>query len=202
MANVEHSALTGSNLHESKGVSTAAVSTVYVADGAGSGAWATLAKASLASTAKSFTDQLFHLRQTAASGTGGGTLSASTWTKRTITSVTNDISGASVAAGVITLPAGTYWIDATVQTYACHRTKSRLRNTTDGTTDLIGLSCADGDTGISSPGILRGRVIIAGTKNFEIQSWASNGEPTYGQGANVSSGDLEVYVDACIWKTA
>lgn len=34
-----HSTLTGSDLHESKGVSTALSGTVYVANGAGSGAW-------------------------------------------------------------------------------------------------------------------------------------------------------------------
>jgi len=39
MANVAHSTLTGANLHEPKGVAAATVGTVYVADGAGSGAW-------------------------------------------------------------------------------------------------------------------------------------------------------------------
>ena len=39
MANVQHSALTGSDLHEPKGASGASADTVYVADGAGSGAW-------------------------------------------------------------------------------------------------------------------------------------------------------------------
>lgn len=39
MANVAHSALTGSNLHEPKGIATAAAGTVYIADGAASGAW-------------------------------------------------------------------------------------------------------------------------------------------------------------------
>ncbi len=39
MPNVAHSALTGSNLHEPKGVASASANTVYVADGAGSGAW-------------------------------------------------------------------------------------------------------------------------------------------------------------------
>jgi hypothetical protein len=34
-----HSALTGADLHEPKGVATAAVGEVYVADGLGSGAW-------------------------------------------------------------------------------------------------------------------------------------------------------------------
>lgn len=36
---LEHSALTGDQLHEPKGVATAASGEVYVADGAGSGSW-------------------------------------------------------------------------------------------------------------------------------------------------------------------
>lgn len=39
MPTVAHSALTDPNLHESKGVASAAAGTVYVANGAGSGAW-------------------------------------------------------------------------------------------------------------------------------------------------------------------
>jgi len=39
MATVQHSALTDPNLHEPKGVSTAASGKVYVANGSGSGAW-------------------------------------------------------------------------------------------------------------------------------------------------------------------
>lgn len=36
---VAHSALTGANLHEPKGVASASSGQIYVADGAGSGAW-------------------------------------------------------------------------------------------------------------------------------------------------------------------
>lgn len=39
MANVSHASLTGSSLHEPKGADSAAVNTVYVSDGAGSGSW-------------------------------------------------------------------------------------------------------------------------------------------------------------------
>ena len=39
MANVQHSSLTDPNLHEPKGASTAAASTVYMANGSGSGSW-------------------------------------------------------------------------------------------------------------------------------------------------------------------
>lgn len=39
----DHASLTGASLHESKGVATAAINTVYVANGGGSGAWSALA---------------------------------------------------------------------------------------------------------------------------------------------------------------
>lgn len=39
IANVAHSTLTGSNLHEPKGISTAAAGTVYISNGAGTGSW-------------------------------------------------------------------------------------------------------------------------------------------------------------------
>lgn len=45
MTNTAHSTLTGANLHEPKGVATATSGQVYIADGAGSGAWATQAVA-------------------------------------------------------------------------------------------------------------------------------------------------------------
>ena len=39
MANVEHSALTGANIHEPKGIALAGIGDTYVADGGGSGNW-------------------------------------------------------------------------------------------------------------------------------------------------------------------
>lgn len=44
---VQHSSLTGADLHEPKGVATAAAGTVYVANGAGSGTWQDAAAADI-----------------------------------------------------------------------------------------------------------------------------------------------------------
>lgn len=49
MANVQHASLTGADLHEPKGADSASVDTVYVSDGAGSGAWSKLDMDSLTS---------------------------------------------------------------------------------------------------------------------------------------------------------
>lgn len=50
MANVAHSSLTGSDLHEPKGVSTATAGQAYIADGAGSGAWTDIVTATTFTT--------------------------------------------------------------------------------------------------------------------------------------------------------
>lgn len=57
MANVQHSVLSGADLHEPKGVSSAAVKEVYVATGAGSGTWEQMsaAKVSIADAGSHFT---------------------------------------------------------------------------------------------------------------------------------------------------
>ena len=47
---VAHSTLTGANLHEPKGVATASVGQVYVADGAASGAWQKIGTSELDTT--------------------------------------------------------------------------------------------------------------------------------------------------------
>lgn len=47
MANIAHSVLAGVEIHEPKGTDTAALGTVYVADGAGSGSWSSIATSSL-----------------------------------------------------------------------------------------------------------------------------------------------------------
>jgi hypothetical protein len=55
MANVSHASLTGSQLHEPKGAAAAALGTVYVADGAGSGNWANVGTSSFTGMIADFT---------------------------------------------------------------------------------------------------------------------------------------------------
>lgn len=212
MANVEHSALTGSNLHEPKGASTATVSTVYVSDGVGSGAWSTLDVASLASTAKAFQGQLFHTQNKPASGTAAQAYTTSIWNTCTLTtSVTNEITSASLASNQITLPAGTYYLEAISLWYhniqeTPKSGKLRFRNITDGSTPLVGTAFSAGQVGSSDtasaggPVFVRGRFTIASAKIFELQAYPTSAG-SHG-GLAVSSGESEVYSDIAIWKVA
>lgn len=214
MANVEHSLLTGASLHEPKGVESASSGEVYVADGLGTGAWSAL------SGFNAFGGQLLHVRDQRTSGSAAQSLSNVTWEKRDLqTTPTNEISDATLSSSVISLPAGTYYIDATASfsltssaisgTWTVY-SKIRLRNTTDGADLLSGQSnyntgsCTASEDlinhghGVSSNVPLKGRFTLAGTKNIELQSYV-NGSTRLG-GTPISSGSAEVYADVMIWK--
>lgn len=147
--------------------------------------------------------QLLHVREIQTSGTTGSTAAGSaTWATCVINSTpTNEITSASVSSNVISLPAGTYFIDANV-TFGRNGNnivaKLRLRNTSDSTTAILGLNSSVNSTNdILS---LRGRFTIAGTKNHELQIYGSSGGGSAPQA--LSSGESEVYLDAMIWKIA
>lgn len=203
MANVEHSTLTGASLHEPKGIDAAAANRVYVSDGVGSGSWSQVPAAAIVSSANSFEGQLLHLQHLESSGTNGGTLTASTWNKRTLNNeLTNEIASASVASSVISLPAGVYYLEAEATVYAVTGARLRLRNTTDGTTLITGNSVrTSGQTPFTAnTQTIKGRFTLAGTKNLELQNWTESTRNDTGMGIALTTGESEVYANLAIWK--
>lgn len=204
MANVEHSALTGSSLHEPKGVAAASANTVYVADGAASGSWTTVSNSVLASAAKAFQAQLFHIQDQKASGTDGGTFTSGSWQTRTLnTSITNEITSASLAANQITLPSGTYYIEAWGNALQVDSHKIKLYNTTDASDTLLGSSeyCGSGSAQVTKS-VLSGRFTIGSAKVFELRHRCSTTNASNGYGNANTFSVIEVYADVRIWKVA
>lgn len=227
MANVEHSVLTGSDLHEPKGIAAAVANRVYVSNGAASGSWTTVPAAGItAAGVLVFQGQLYHIRDERASGTDGDTFSGSTWNTRALNTERTDDLTITTASNQIPLVAGTYWIQAETGTYFAGSTenggnnfienKLRLRNVTDSTTLLVGLSQKfrhNDDAGGNRQSVeltlnstLSGRFTLGGTKSIELQNWIVNGLSatalaivTKG-GKAASSGEAEVYTDVKIWK--
>jgi hypothetical protein len=77
--------------------------------------------------------------ETQASGTNGGTFTSGSYIKRTLnTTVVNNIAGCSLSSSVITLPAGTFYVNAISPRNNVNKQKTKLRNTTDSTDELIG----------------------------------------------------------------
>ena len=130
------------------------------------------------------------------SGSGGGTPSAGAWNKRDLnTTLRNTLgSDAVLSSSVVALAAGTYvarWVAPHMQIAGM---RTRLRDTTNGTT--LGLSnwnvSGSGDRfhGAQTEGVAV--FTLAGTANIELQYY-SGGSAGSGLGYASSTGEAEVY---------
>jgi hypothetical protein len=110
--------------------------------------------------------------ETQAGATAGGGATAGAFDKRTLnTTVINNIGGCSIASSVITLAtAGTYYLNAKAPAFKTNQSQARLRNTTAGTTIIVGqplyLANADNVAGVS---IVEGFITITASTNIELQ---------------------------------
>ena len=149
------------------------------------------------------------VRDEKADGTHAGVAVALSHQTRTLnTVVENSITGASLAANRVTLPAGTYRVWASAQhnssdtaTSTAH--KIRLRNITAGTTTAIGAGAGSFNYSQSSSTITGFRFSIAATSAFEIQHWINSvGTLSYGLGRAATAGSVEIYAEALFVKEA
>ncbi len=97
---VAHADLTGASLHEPKGASTAAINTLYVADGAGSGAWSKIDSANIDTASILNTNVFFLAVRIADIGTAGNTF-VPIPVNCTLNTVTTVIQGACATADTI-----------------------------------------------------------------------------------------------------
>jgi hypothetical protein len=151
-----------------------------------------------------FESQLLHVRDERANNTQSGSVTSGSWVTRPINTVnTNEISGASLSSNQITLPAGTYYINANGTAYKVNENVIKLRNITDSSDTIIGMAqfAWDGDESTTSS-FLTGRFTIASSKTFELQFRVSITNSTNGFGNKANLGVTEVYTDVQIWKVA
>ena len=158
--------------------------------------------------AGSFEGKLLHIQDQKTSGTGAGTSTSGSFQTRTLNTVaTNEITGASLSSNRITLPAGTYYIQAHAPAFHIKRHKIKLRNITDSSDTLIGTSgFADDFTGggsdieIQTRSFIEGRFTLSGTKSVEIQHRTEISQSNNGFGVACIFGVIEIYTDVKIWK--
>ena len=100
-----------------------------------------------------------------------------------------------MSSNQITLPAGTYLVDATCPAYAVDNHKARLQNITDGQTLLVGMShrSANGNS-TQTQSLINGIIILTAEKTLELQHYCQTTLSTSGFGNPTSiSGVNEVY---------
>jgi hypothetical protein len=109
------------------------------------------------------------------------------------TLIDNTSIGGSLSSNQITLPAGTYKIDASICAFGVYNWKAKLRNVTDSTDVLIGTSTrAENTDGTVTLSVIIGEFTIASSKTFEIQARCLITRAS-GMGISAGFGDNETY---------
>ena len=171
----------------------------FGAASAGAVTWTRIYDRKLSSGVSPIGGRVFHARDQKTANTAGGTFTSGAWQKRDMgTEVTNEIESASLASSQITLPAGTYEIDAWAIGNNVGANKLRLYNTT-GTADLIVGSSGANGAASNMIAVLKGRFALATTSVLELQHRCTSTQATtgFGSAANLDS-KVEVYAEVII----
>lgn len=154
----------------------------------------------------------FVVQDQKSSGTAGGNATTNAWTTAVLnTSITNTITGASLASNKITLPAGTYLIDATKSFTMTKLSRLRFKTADNDSIVRYGNSAYIGDYDANSDQrtetgnnlSVKTIVTVGATTDFVLQyhvsETPSSGFANHGLGSATSlGGTAEVYATVCI----
>jgi len=183
---------------------TAAAGDVMQLVSLGSGNWrcTNYTRASGVPITPAFVDQFLHIQDQKTTGTPGGTFTLGAERTRDLNIVlTNEITGASLALNQITLPAGTYYAEASAPGYKVRFHRVILRDITGSVTKLVGTSQQTSPPAdVQTVAFVSGRFTLSVTSALEIQHRADATHATTGLGFDSDFGPHEVYTDVKIWK--
>ena len=170
------------------------VGTAQIADDA-------ITPAKLSALANPFASQLLHVQDQKSSGNGGAS-SVGFQTRDLNTILTNEITGASLSSNQITLPAGTYYIDAEVPGYRCTRHNAHLNNDTDSRIEVVGTPQYTAEASdVTNCSFINGRFTISAQKNFSITHYFDLANAN-GYGISTGNSELSIFTNVRIWRTA
>lgn len=147
---------------------------------------------------------LLHVVDEKNSATDGGSAAAATIQDRNLNTIrVNEISGASLAANVVTLPEGTYWIEANTPAFATQKTKGWLAESVSNTIRVHGTNEYGINTGGSScQSLIMGRLTVpVGGLAYKLRTYTEVAVGTNGLGVcSPGSGQNSVYSQLKAWK--
>lgn len=141
-----------------------------------------------------------YLSDVKASGTAGGTLTGATWNTRVLNTEDDQSDFLTLSGNQFTLPTGEYIIEGTAPAYSVGNHKTRIRNITDATTAIVGISASSATASTIEESRFVGRFTITASKVFEVQHWVATTGTTNGAGIQTTSGENEVYSQLKITK--
>ena len=142
-----------------------------------------------------------HATHTLATSNHGGTFTAGAWQIRSLTAISTNITGCSLATNQITLPTGTYMLHAFACCYKVGANGLRWWNDSDSTEDLLGQPTVTGtgvDVGVIAT--INGVFTIAAEKNFELQHYGASTGTTTGFGVDGNHGSSNTFVSVIIYE--
>lgn len=149
----------------------------------------------------SFGGALLHLQDQKAAGTNGGSSTSGSWETRTLNTEVTDEIGSTLSSNTFTLPAGTYWIEASAPARNADPHQIRLYNVTDAAAVVYGTSEMSNTTNPSvTRSFINGRFTIAGAKTFRLEHRVTASSATTGYGEANNFGGTEIYSDVRVWK--
>lgn len=178
---------------------TTAANDCFIARSLGSGNWIVMLYQR--ATGAAVGGSTLYVRDEKTSGTLSGGATAGTQVRVLNTSVYNNITGASgPSSNQVTLPAGTYDVEASAPVFAVNRAKIWLR-TSGGTVLVVGdqayAVAASNGGGICR---LKGRFTLASSTAIEIAQYVEVTKASNGLGIEASSGQVEIYAQLWITK--
>ena len=144
-------------------------------------------------------DAFLHIQDQKTQGTSGGTFTSGAWRTRDLNTVlTNTITGASLAANQITLPAGKYYVEASAPAWYTGKHRARIAS---GITQLIlGFSAFNHTVNITNErAIVVGFFSLSEEGGVHLQQICSDTKGNNGFGVE-SDLETEVYSDIRIWR--
>lgn len=142
-----------------------------------------------------------HVVDERSSGSHGGSNATGTATRVLNTIKTNTISGANLSSNRVTLPAGTYIIDAKCMVFRTVRARALLYNYTTSSYIMSGLSINPATSGASSVELpVKTMVTFSTTTQVELRNYNSNSNSIDGYGVNVGDGRSNIYAEMLITK--
>ena len=133
---------------------------------------------------------------------GGQASAVGSWYPRVINTISHDdTSLVTVSSNLFKLPSGNYFIDASAEFNAVGRVRLRLKNSTDNTVLINGISTnASQAGGVTLSAKLSGYFTISDNKNLTIEYRTQATNNANDLGVAASFGVNEIYLIANLWK--
>lgn len=143
--------------------------------------------------------QAIHIQEQKSNGTAAGASVAGSWATRALNTVkTNTVTGATFASSAITLPAGTYKVNATGCTYFAG--SNRMRITANNVSILQGFSSWSSNNQLNNYTTLQGVFTLATSQTIRLQHRVSYGHAEGWGRPSAYDGEPETYAEVFIEK--